>query len=100
MKRALVVLIALSLFLTACATTSTTPSLRGTITERKGNVITVAAAEGSQTSDVALNRGTLVYWQSGLEANRADLVSGQRVQVWYNGAEAATPVAARVVIEP
>jgi hypothetical protein len=100
MKRALVALIALTLFLTACATTSTTPSLRGTITERKENVITVAAAEGNQTANVSLTRGTLVYWQSGLEAQRADLVAGQRVKVWYNGAEATTPVAARVVIEP
>lgn len=101
MKRAFVVLIALSLLLTACATTSTTPSIRGTITERQANVITVAAAEGGQTANVQLNRGTLVYWQSGLEAQRADLVAGQRVKVWYNGTEAAAaPTAARVVIEP
>jgi hypothetical protein len=99
MKRALIALIALTLFVTACATTSPTPSIRGTITQRQENVITVAAAEG-QTASVAINRGTLVYWQSGLEAERADLVAGQRVKVWYNGAEASTPVAARVVIEP
>lgn len=97
MKRTLIFLVALSLFLTACATTAPTPSLRGTITQRTDAAIVVKAEDAEKTVNV--NRGTLVYWESGLEAKRADLTSGQRVSVWYNNVEAATPTAARIVIE-
>lgn len=97
MKRTLIFLVALSLFLTACATTAPTPSLRGTITQRTDAGIVVKAEDAEKTVNVT--RGTLVYWESGLEAKRADLTSGQRVSVWYNGTEAAEPTAARIVIE-
>lgn len=99
MKRTLLVVLALSLLLAACATTSTAPSVRGTITARNQNVLTIAD-EKAQSTDVAVTRATQVRWESGLEAKRNDLVAGQRVQVWYSGNEASTPVAATIIIEP
>lgn len=99
MKRTLLVVIALSLLLAACASTAPTPSVRGTITARNENVLTIAD-EKAQSTDVSVTRATQVRWENGLEAKRADLVAGQRVQVWYSGAEAATPVAAKIIIEP
>jgi hypothetical protein len=96
MKRSLIVLIALSLALaSACSTPSSTPSVRGVITQMDRNVLTVTPAEGGQPVTVNVLYGTRVVWQNGLSAQRSALTTGQPVHVWLN---TGTQDAARIVI--
>lgn len=83
MKRSLIIpsVLALALILGACATTTTTPSLTGTVTAIDANSITVSPAGGQPTS-VNVNRGTKMLWYTGVDATRSDLVVGHRVNVW------------------
>ena len=85
MKRSLVVLVALTLLLAACASV-TAPGTTGVVTEVNGNTITVASA-GQPTTYTLTNR-TLVYAPDGVEAQRSYLTKGQRVMVWADGTNA------------
>lgn len=85
MKRSLILLVTLALFLGACAST-TAPGTSGVVTEVNGNTITVATA-GTPTTYTLTNR-TLVYAPDGVETVRSYLTKGQRVMVWANGTNA------------
>ena len=84
MKRSLIVLVALTLILAACATT--TPGTTGVVTDINGNSVTVAVA-GQPTTYTLTNR-TMVYSSDGVEAMRSHLSKGQRVMVWADGTNA------------
>lgn len=97
MKRSLIALCLLVVFAVACAsTTATAPQLRGVVTEKEGNVITVTPADGTATV-VNVNRSTRVFWQNGEEAGRSVLMKGHPVQVWLKD---GTKDASKVVIAP
>ena len=95
MKRSLVVLLALSLFLAACATTTPAPSVSGVVTQRSGNVLTVTPAEGGQPATVNVVYGTRVFWYNGLEGERSAITTGMPVKVWLSN---GTQNAAKIVI--
>lgn len=96
MKRNLFVLsvVALALFMAACATTTTTPSLTGTVTAIDANSVTVTPA-GGQATPVTVSRSTKMMWYTGVDAHRSDLVVGHRVNVWLND---GTQSASKLVI--
>lgn len=85
MKRSLILLVAIALFLGACAST-TAPGATGVVTEVNGNSITVESS-GTPTTYTLTNR-TLVYAPDGIETVRSYLTKGQRVTVWANGTSA------------
>ena len=85
MKRSLILLVTLALFLGACATT-TAPGTTGVVTEVNGSTITVAAS-GTPTTYTLTNR-TMIYAPDGIETGRSYLTKGQRVMVWSNGTNA------------
>ncbi|MFP5246674.1 MAG: hypothetical protein ACLGH0_08260 [Thermoanaerobaculia bacterium] len=91
MKRSIVVLVALSLLLAACATT--TPGATGVITAVDANTITVSS-NGTPTT-YTLGRNTNIYNPSGVTAQRSYLTAGQRVMVWSDNGTAV-----RINIEP
>ena len=95
MKRSLLVLSVVALFLVvACASTTATPGVTGVVTAKTGNSITITPAGGTaQTINVS---GAHVFWGNGLEAGRADLAVGQPVSVYL--ANGSTTNANRVVI--
>lgn len=92
MKRSLVVLVALSLLLAACAVTA--PGTPGVITQVNGTTVTVSG-NGGQTTTYTLNRNTNIYNPNGNITTRSYLTSGQKVLVWANGDSAV-----RINIEP
>jgi hypothetical protein len=81
MKRSLVLLVTLALFLTACGTVSQ-PTTTGVITAVSADSITV----GTQT--FTLDRTTSIYAADGNQLRRSFLTNGQRVMVWANGDKA------------
>lgn len=87
MKRTLVLLIALSLLVAACATT-TAPAATGVITAVDGSTITVAGPNGDGSTTYTLTRSTNVYAPDGVLSQRAYLTPGQRVLVWADGTNA------------
>ena len=102
MKRSLLVLSVVALFLVvACASTTATPGVTGVVTAKTGNSITITTTIGdivtgacaAQTINVS---GAHVFWGNGLEAGRADLAVGQPVSVYL--ANGSTTNANRVVI--
>lgn len=96
MKRTLsfIVLLALTVFVFACATTPAAPAIRGVIASIDGHALTVIPADGGQPVDVNLSWGTEVFWANGVKATGYSvLVAGQPVQVWTKG-----DVATKVVI--
>lgn len=94
MKRSLVVLSVVALFLVAACATTATPGVSGVITAKAGNAITVTPNGGTATT-VNVS-GAHVFWGNGLEAGRADLAVGQPVQVFFSNG--STTNANRVVI--
>jgi ABC-type transport system substrate-binding protein len=95
MKRTLsfVLFAAFLISLAACATAPATPSVTGTITAMTDNSITVTPAAGSATT-VTTPWGTQVWWRSGLEAQRSQLTTGQRVSVFADNGKAS-----KIIIE-
>ena len=94
MKRNFVVvsLLALALFIAACATTTTpaTPDFAGTVAAISADSITVKPATG-ETKTVTVSRGTKVSWYNGIDATDRDLVVGHHVNVWLGeGSQNAT----------
>jgi hypothetical protein len=87
MKRTLVLLIALSLLVAACATTSA-PSTNGVITAVNGNQVTVAGPHGDGSTTYTITRSTNIYAPDGVISQRAYLTPGQKVLVWANGTNA------------
>ena len=87
MKRSLVLLVALSLLVAACATTSA-PTTTGVITSVSNSAITVANANGDGTSTYTLTRSTNIYSPDGILSRRSYLTEGQRVLVWADGTNA------------
>lgn len=81
MKRSLVLLVTLALFLAACSSVSQ-PTTTGVITAVGENSITV----GSQT--YTLDRNTSIYAPDGNQLRRSFLANGQKVMVWANGEKA------------
>lgn len=84
MKRNLIVVsvFTLLLFAVACATNTAAPTTEGTVTSIDGSTITVQPNAGGQPVTLNVSRSTRVQWASGLEAGRADLIVGHRVDVW------------------
>ena len=87
MKRTLVLLIALSLLVAACATTSA-PSANGVITAVDGSTVTVAGPNGDGSTTYTITRSTSIYAPDGVASQRAYLTPGQRVLVWADGTNA------------
>lgn len=81
MKRSLVLLVTLALFLAACSTVSQ-PTTTGVVTAVNGDTITV----GSQT--YTLDRTTSIYAADGNQLRRSFLTNGQTVMIWANGNKA------------
>ncbi|MBV8516772.1 MAG: hypothetical protein JO197_05140 [Acidobacteria bacterium] len=96
MKRTLsfVLLAAFVISLAACASAPATPTLTGTITGMTDNSITVTPAGGGAATTVTTPWGTQVWWRSGLEAQRSQLTTGQRVSVFADNGKAS-----KIVIE-
>ncbi len=92
MKRTLLFVLALALFLSACATT-TAPGTAGVITAVDANTVTVS--NGGTNTTYTLTRNTSIYSPDGTLSQRAYLTSGQRVLVWADGTNAV-----RINIEP
>jgi ABC-type sugar transport system substrate-binding protein len=92
MKRSLVLVVALALFLGACATV-TAPGKTGVVTKVEGNSVTVAS--GAETATYTLGNRTLLFAPDGGSAQRSYLSEGQRVMVWAEGTNAV-----RINIEP
>jgi hypothetical protein len=100
MKRSIAAISVLALVLlsTACATTTAatpTPSVQGVVTAIDGRTVTVTPASGTP-STVNVDYATSLFWYTGVEAGRSELIVGHRVSVWLkNGSQNAS----RVVIE-
>ena len=96
MKRNIAIALSLSLILlvAACATSPATGATRGVITQMDNGKIVVTDAD-SKVGTYAVGFATDVYWSNGFEANRSDLTTGQRVQVWGSNGSAT-----KIVIEP
>jgi len=90
MKRSLILLVALSLILAACATT---PGTSGVITAVDATSVTVSAAGATQT--YTLGRNTNIYAPDGVSTQKSYLAAGQRVMVWADNGSAV-----RINIEP
>lgn len=84
MKRTLVLLVALSLLVAACASTSA-PTASGTITAVNGNTVTVAGPLGDGSTTYTITRNTNIYSPDGTLSTRSYLTPGQKVLVWANG---------------
>jgi hypothetical protein len=82
MKRSLVILVTLALFLAACSTVVAPPTTKGVVTAVNGDTITV----GSQT--YTIDNRTSIYAPDGNQLRRSFLTNGQTVQVWANGEKA------------
>jgi len=91
MKRSLILLVALSLILAACATT--TPGTSGVITAVDASTVTVSTAGATQTYN--LGRNTNIYAPDGVATQKSYLTAGQRVMVWADNGNAV-----RINIEP
>jgi hypothetical protein len=88
MKRTLsvIVLLALTVFTLACATTPAAPAIRGVIASIDGHAVSVIPADGGQPVNVTLAYGSEVFWANGVKATgHSVLVAGQPVQVWTKG---------------
>ncbi len=88
MKRTLsvIVLLSLTVFLFACATTPAAPAIRGVIASIDGHALTVVPADGGEPVSLDLVWGTEVFWANGLKATgHSVLVAGQPVQVFTKG---------------
>ncbi|HYI13731.1 MAG TPA: hypothetical protein VEK57_32130 [Thermoanaerobaculia bacterium] len=92
MKRSLVLVVALSLFLAACASV-TAPGTTGVVTELTPTSITVSA--NGQATTYSTNNRTNVYSVDGGLTARNALSTGQRVTVWADGTNIS-----RINIEP
>lgn len=92
MKRSLVLVVALSLLLAACASV-TAPGTTGVVTELTPTSITVST-NGQATTYTTTNR-TNVYSVDGGLTQRNALSTGQRVMVWADGTAIS-----RINIEP
>jgi hypothetical protein len=68
--------------------------VKGVVTQVDGNTITVQPASGEAAS-VTVPFGTTVLWESGLKANRSDLVVGTPVHVYLGD---GTQTAKKIVI--
>lgn len=82
MKRALVLIAALSLFLAACASV-TAPGTTGIVTELTPTSVTVSS-NGQATTYTTTSR-TNIYAVDGNLTRRSSLANGQRVTVWADG---------------
>ena len=87
MKRTLVLLVALTLLVAACATT-TAPTANGVITAVNGNTVTVAGPAGDGSTTYTITRSTNVYSPDGTRSTKSYLTPGQRVLVWADGTNA------------
>lgn len=87
MKRSLILLVALALVVTACATTSA-PTASGVITAVEGNTVTVAGPLGDGQTTYTITRSTNIYSPDGVLSQRSYLTPGQKVLVWANGTNA------------
>lgn len=87
MKRTLVLLVALSLLVAACASTSA-PTTSGVITAVNGNTVTVAGPAGDGSSTYTLTYRTNVYSPDGVLSTKSYLTPGQKVLVWADGTNA------------
>ena len=87
MKRTLVLLVALSLLVAACATTSS-PTATGVITSVDGATVTVAGPLGDGSTTYTITRSTNIYSPDGVLSQRSYLTPGQRVLVWADGTKA------------
>jgi hypothetical protein len=93
MKRALVLIAALSLFLAAC-TSVASPGTTGVVTELTPTSVTVSTG-GTATTYTTSSR-TNIYAVDGNLTRRNALSTGQRVTVWANGDNSLV----RINIEP
>jgi hypothetical protein len=87
MKRTLVLLVALSLFLVACASTSA-PTTSGVVTAVNGNTVTVAGPAGDGSSTYTITYRTNIYSPDGVLSTKSYLTPGQKVLVWADGTNA------------
>lgn len=92
MKRTLVLIAALSLFLAACASVAA-PGTTGVVTELTPTSVTVSA--NGQATTYTTNNRTNVYSVDGNLTQRAALSQGQRITVWADGTAIT-----RINIEP
>lgn len=90
----IIALLALALFVAACATTSAAPNVKGVVTKVEGSTITVQPASG-EAATVTVPFGTTVLWGSGLKAGRSDVVVGTPVHVYLSD---GTQTAKKIVI--
>ena len=91
MKRSLVFLVAIALFVAACSVTA--PGTTGVVTELTPTSITVST--NGQATTYSTNNRTNVYSVDGNLTGRNALATGQRITVWADGTNLT-----RVNIEP
>lgn len=101
MKRSVIAisLLAFVMFAAACATTAPAtadPSLQGVVSSVNGNSVTITPATGGQAVTVNVGADTRIAFTNGIEAGRAGLMSGYKVDVWtVEGGQNATKIIIR-----